>query len=101
MYWGTFHHLVSNPEVFLASLHLLTLMDIRAQEASRGGHLLEGVVEAVGPLMVIVRAVCFEIHPPSQLDKFRVFPEGFPVALLEEPHWGSPLSTFNGAPVQE
>ena len=41
--------MVSSLEVFLASPHLLNLMDIRAEEASRGGHLLEGGGEVMGP----------------------------------------------------
>ena len=89
--WETFCHMVSNQEVFLASPHPLNLMDIRAQEASRGGHLLEGVGEVKGPLVVIVRVTCFEIWPPSHLDEFGVFSEDFLVALLEEPCQGSPI----------
>ena len=89
--WGTFCHGMSAPEVFLASPHLLNLMDIRAQEASRGSHLLDSVGEVVGPLIVIVRVVCLEICLPSQLDEFGVFPKGFLVALLEDPHQESPL----------
>ena len=82
--WGTFCHTVSNPEFLLTSPYFLDFMDIRAHEASRGGHLLEGVGEVVGPLMVIVGVVCLEICPPSCSDRFRVIPKGFPVALLEE-----------------
>ena len=70
----------------MASPQLLNLMDIRAQEASRGGHLFKGVEEVMGPLKVIVRVACFEICLPSHSDEFRVFPEGFPVALLEKTH---------------
>ena len=44
---------MSNLEVLSASPRLPDLMDIRAHEASRGGHLLEGVGEVMGPLMVI------------------------------------------------
>ena len=62
---GMFCYMVSNPEVFLASPHLLNLMDITAQGAGGGGHLLECVGEVMGPLMVVVGVVCFEIHPPS------------------------------------
>ena len=75
---------------FWASPYQLNLVDIRAQEASRGDHLLEGVGEVMGPLVVIVGVMHFEILP-SGLDEFRVFPEGFQVALLEEPYQGSPL----------
>ena len=53
----------------------MDLMDNRAHEASRGGHLPEGVGAVVGPLMVIVRAVNFEICPPSCSDEFGVFPK--------------------------
>ena len=64
--WGTFHHMVSDAEVLLASPHL---MDIRAHEASRVGHLLESVGEVVGPFMVTVGAVHVEIHPHSSLNE--------------------------------
>ena len=45
----------------------------------------------MGPLMVIVNMVHLEICPPSHSNKFRVFPKGFLVALLEEPPQGPPL----------
>ena len=60
--WRTFCCVVSDPEVLLASQHLLDLMDIRAHEASRGGHLFEGVGEVVLPRMVVVEVVHFEIY---------------------------------------
>ena len=41
---------MSDPEVLLASPHLMDLMDIRAYAVSRDGHLYEGVQEVVGPL---------------------------------------------------
>ena len=88
---GTFCHMVSGPEVLLPSPHLLDLMDFRAHEASRGGHLLEGVGEVMGPLMVIVGVVHFEICLPSSLDEVRVFSEGFLMVLLEKPRKGPPL----------
>ena len=50
---------MSDLEVLSASLCLPDLMDIRVHEASRGVHLLEGVAEVVGSLMVIVRVVLF------------------------------------------
>ena len=93
--WGTFHHAVSNPQVLLASPHLLNLMDIRDQEASRGGHILEGMGETVGLLVVIVWVACFEIYLPSCLDEFGVFPKGFPFPGV------FPLSAFSGAALQE
>ena len=70
---GTFSHAVNSQEVLLSSLHLLDLMDFRAHEASRGGHLLEDVGQIMGPFMVIVRVVYFEICLPSTLDKVGVF----------------------------
>ena len=61
--------MVSDPEVFSARPYLLNLMDIRAQKASRGGHLLEGVGKVMGSLMVIVQVMHFKICPPSQSDE--------------------------------
>ena len=87
----TFCHVVSSLEVLSSSPHLLDLMDISANETSRGDHLLEGVGEVMGPLKVIVGAVCFEIHLPSSLDEVGVFPEGFPMVLLEDPCKEPPL----------
>ena len=45
---GTFCHMVSGLEVLLSSPQLLDLMDFRAHEASKGGHLLEGAGEVMG-----------------------------------------------------
>ena len=89
---GTFCHAVSSPEVLLSSLHLLDLMDFRAHETSRGGHLLEDVGEVMGPLMVRSGVEHFKIHSPSSLDEDGVFSKGFLMILLEEPHKG--LSLF-------
>ena len=100
--WGTFCCTVNDLEVLLSSPHLLDLMDIRAHEASGGGHLLEGVGDVMGPLMVIVRVVHFEIFPPSLLNEIGVLQEGFPVALLEKAHQRPPLFLhFGGATPQE
>ena len=66
-------------------------MDIRAYEASGGGHLLEGLGEVMGPLMVIVVVVHFEIHLSSHSNEIGFLPEGFPVVLLEDPHQRLPL----------
>ena len=88
---GTFHCAVSGLEVISSSPHLLDLMDFRAHEASRGGHLLEGLGEVMGPLMVKVRAMHLEICLPSSLDEVGVFSEGFLMALLEEPCKEPPL----------
>ena len=99
--WGFFCHVVSDWEVLLASPYLLDLMDIRAHEASRGGHVLEGVGDIVGLLVVRVGAAYFEICPPSHLDKFSLswrLPSGSP--------WGdspvaSTLSVFGGVTLWE
>ena len=66
-------------------------MDIRAHEASRGGHLPEGVGEVMGPFVAIIGVVHFKIHPPSHSNKIGVFPKGFLMALLEEPHQMPPF----------
>ena len=95
--WGTCCHAVSDLEVPLATSCLLDLMDITAHEAS-SGHLLEGVGEVMGPLVVVVRAVHLEICPPSHLDGFGVFPKGFLAALLKEPHQVPPLFPPSAGP---
>ena len=66
-------------------------MDLRTHEASGGCHLLEGMGDVMGLLVVIVEAVLFEICTPSSLDKVGVFSEGFSMVLLEEPCKGPPL----------
>ena len=83
--------MLSGLEVLLSSPHLLDLMDFRVCEANRGGHLLEGVGEVLGPLMVIVGVVHLEICSSSSLDEVGVFFEGFPMVLLEKSHKEPPL----------
>ena len=78
--------MVIDSEVLLSSPHLLDLMDIRAHKVSRGGYLLEGIGEVVGPLMVIVGVVLFEKYSPCCSNEIRVLQEGFLVALLERPY---------------
>ena len=82
--------MVSSPEVFLSSPHLLDLMDFRVHEANRGGHLLEGVGEVLGPLVVVVWVVHFEIHLPSSLDEVEFF--------LKASQWFSLRSLTRGLP---
>ena len=83
--------MVSGPKVLSSSPHLLELMDFRNHEVSRHGHLLESMGEILGLLMVKVGMVHLEICSPSSLDEVRVFSEGFPMTLLEEPNKGPPL----------
>ena len=82
IFGGRLSCLVASSEIPPATLALLYLMNLGAQEVSGGGHLPKGGGNVIQALLHEVGPVDLEIGLPGYLHYLRFFGEGFSVEVF-------------------